>query len=92
MEKKLQKTYLTCCNLLIAQGLWQTHYQILSVILLKESIEPNKNLNMMRKNVKLVKYSHHNCFLEYTNFKDDLREYKYLCYNKSFQNKFNEKL
>ena len=54
MEKKLQKTYLTCCNLLIAQGLWQTHYQILSVILLKESIEPNKNLNMMRKNVKLV--------------------------------------
>ena len=54
MEKKLQKTYLTCCNLLIAQGLWQTHYQILSVILLKEFIEPNKNLNMMRKNVKLV--------------------------------------
>ena len=30
IEKKLQKIYLTFYNLLIAQGLWQTHYQILS--------------------------------------------------------------
>ena len=28
IEKKLQKIYLTYDNLLIAQGLWQAHYQI----------------------------------------------------------------
>ena len=39
-----------------------------------------------------IKYNYCNCFLEYTNFKDDLIEYKYLCCNKSYQNKFNEKL
>ena len=32
------------------------------------------------------------CFLEYTNFKDDLIEYKRLNCNKSYQQKFNEKL
>ena len=31
-------------------------------------------------------------FLEYTNFKDNLIESKYLCCNKSFQRKFEEKL
>ena len=46
------KIYLTCCNLLIAQGLWQAYFQIFSIILLKEFIELNKNLNMMIKNVK----------------------------------------
>ena len=30
--------------------------------------------------------------MEYTNFKDDLIEYKYLCYSKSYQHKFDEKL
>ena len=30
MEKKLQKIYPTYYSLLIAQGLWQAHYQILS--------------------------------------------------------------
>ena len=32
MEKKLQNIYLTYYNLLIAQDLWQTHYQILSIL------------------------------------------------------------
>ena len=32
------------------------------------------------------------CFLEYTNFKDDLIEYKCLCCNKNQQHKFDEKL
>ena len=36
------------------------------------------------------KYCH--CFLGYTNFKDDLIEYKCLCFNKIFQRKFDEKL
>ena len=45
MEKKLQKIYLTYCNLLIAQDLWQAYYQILSMIYLKD---------MIIKNVKYV--------------------------------------
>ena len=32
------------------------------------------------------------CFLEYTNIKDDLIEYKCLCCNKNYQQKFDEKL
>ena len=33
-----------------------------------------------------------NCFLEYTKFKDDLRDYKCLYYNKNYQQKLNKKL
>ena len=54
MEKKLQRIYLTYYNLLIAQDLWQAHYQILSIIFLKEFIELNVNSHMMIKNVKHV--------------------------------------
>ena len=36
--KKIQKIYLTNYNLLIAQDLWQAHYQILLTIFLKEFI------------------------------------------------------
>ena len=55
MEKKLQKIYLTYYNLLIVQDLLQTHYRILSIIFLKEFIELNVNLDMIKKNVKLAK-------------------------------------
>ena len=41
MEKKLQKLYLTDYNLIKAQDLWQAHYQILLIILLKELIKLN---------------------------------------------------
>ena len=34
-----------------------------------------------------IKYKVWDCFLEYTNFKDDLIEYKCLCCNKSYQKK-----
>ena len=37
-----------------------------------------------------IKYNYCNCFLEYTNFKDDLMEYKCLCHNKNYPQKFNE--
>ena len=57
MEKKLQKIYLTYYNLLIAQDLWQAHYQILSIIFLKEFIELNVNTDMMMKYVKLVEFN-----------------------------------
>ena len=39
-----------------------------------------------------IKYKYCDCFLEYTKFKDDLIEYKYLCCNKFYQHKFDEKL
>ena len=54
MGKKLQKIYLTYCNLLIAQDLWEAHYQILSIIFLKEFIELNVNKDMMIKYLKLM--------------------------------------
>ena len=54
MEKKLQNIYLTCYNLLIAQDLCQAHYQILSIIFLKESIKLNRNLEKIIKKEKLV--------------------------------------
>ena len=40
--------------------------------------------------VKNVKYC--DCFLESTNFKDDLIEYNCLCCNKNYQQEFDEKL
>ena len=57
MDNKLQKIYLTYNNLLIAQDLWQAHYQILSIIFLKEFIELNVNTDMMIKYVKLVEFN-----------------------------------
>ena len=39
-----------------------------------------------------IKYKYCHCFLEYKNFKDDLIEYKYLCCDKNYQQKFDEKL
>ena len=50
MEKKLQNKYYTFYNLLMAQDLWQAHYQNLSIILQTELI--NLNVNMNEKNVK----------------------------------------
>ena len=65
MEKKLQKMYLTCYNLLIVQDLWQAHNQMLSIIFLKLFIELHVNTNMMINNVKLVELNIHiaNVFL-----------------------------
>ena len=54
MEKKLQRIYLTNYNLLIAQDKWTAHYQILSIIFLKEFIKLNVNTDMMMKNVKIA--------------------------------------
>ena len=47
--EEITKQYLTYCNLMIAQGLWQAHYQILSIIFLKKFIELNVNMDMMVK-------------------------------------------
>ena len=53
MEKKLQKLYLTYYNLLIAQDLWQAHYQILSIVFLKKLIKLTLNTYRTIENVKL---------------------------------------
>ena len=39
-----------------------------------------------------IKYKYCDCFLEYTNFKNDLIEFKCLCRNKYYQQKSDEKL
>ena len=43
-----------------------------------------------------IKYKYFDCFLEHINFKDDFKddliEYKCLCRNKNYQQKFDEKL
>ena len=92
MEKKLQKIDLTYYNLLIAQDLWQAHYQIWSIFFLKEFAELNINTEMMIKKCETdgIKYKYCDFFLEYLNFKDDLIEYKCLYYNKNYQQKFDE--
>ena len=51
-ERNEKKLYPTDYNLLIAQNLWQAHYQILLIILLKKLIELNVNMNMIIRNVK----------------------------------------
>ena len=40
----------------------------------------------MMKNVKFVEYKCCDCFCEYTNFKDDLTEQKFLCCNENYKN------
>ena len=54
MEEKLQKPYPTDYNLLIVQDLWQAHYQVLLIIVLKEFIKLNVNRNTIVKKVKLT--------------------------------------
>ena len=73
MGKKLQKIYLKYYSLLIAHNLWQSQYQILSIIFLKEFIEINVNLNSMMKNVKFVEVNISIAtFFQHRNFKDEL--------------------
>ena len=55
MEKKLQKLYLTHYKLLTVQDLLQVHYQILSIIFLKEFIKLHVKSDTMIKNVTHVK-------------------------------------
>ena len=52
MEKKLQKICLTYYNLLVAQSLSQTHYQILPITFLEKFIKLNVNTDSVLKNVK----------------------------------------
>ena len=53
-EKKSPIPSLTDYNLLIVKDFWQTGYQILLIILLKEFVKSNVNMEMITKNVNLV--------------------------------------
>ena len=54
---EITKEYRTDYNSLIAQDLWQAHYQIVSIMLLKEIIKLNLNTNTLIKNMKLPELS-----------------------------------
>ena len=75
MERKLQKVYPIYYNILTEQDLWHAHYQILPIIFQKEFVELNINPDMMIKKCGTCrnKYKYFHCFLEYINFKDDLK-------------------
>ena len=57
-------------------------------------MELNVNMDMMIKKCESfgIKYKYCNCFLEYIYSKDDLIEYKCLCGNNNYKQKFDEKL
>ena len=54
MKKKLQKPYPTDYNLLKEQDLWQSHYQVFSINLLKEFLKLNVNKDTAIANVKRI--------------------------------------
>ena len=59
MEKKLQKIYLLYLTHITVQGLPQAHYQILSIIFLKEFIKLNANSDTHKKcEICRIKYKY----------------------------------
>ena len=52
IEKNVQNSYLTNYNLLTVQDIWETHYQILLIILLKEFRMFNPSMDRVLKNSK----------------------------------------
>ena len=82
MKKKLQKLYLAYYSLFIAlsnlvNSLSEGTYRI----------KCKFGHDDKKCEIYGIKYKYCDCFLEYANFKDDLMEYKYLCYNKNYQHK-----
>ena len=49
MERKLQRIYLTHCNLLIMKDLREAHYKVLPIISQKEFIKLKVNTDTMIK-------------------------------------------
>ena len=88
MEKRLQKIYLTSYNLMIVQELWQAHYQILSIVFLKEFVKLNVNMDTLI--ILGNRHNYCNCFLEYANYKDDLIECQCLYCNKNYRQNLDE--
>ena len=64
MEVKLRKIYRTDYNLVIAEGLWQTHHQILSVIFSTEFIKLHVYVNKHKNwDICQIEYKYSHCFL-----------------------------
>ena len=63
--EKVTKNIFTYYNLLIVQDLWQIHYQMLSIIYLKEFIKLNVTFGHNYKKFKTcgIKYNYCDCFL-----------------------------
>ena len=59
----MQKIYPTLYNLLIAQDLWQAHYEFLLIIFLMEFIKLIVNADTKRKSLKLVELNIATVFL-----------------------------
>ena len=78
---------------MITKYLWRAHYQSLLLILLKEFIKLNVNIDMKLKNVKRAKLNTKiaSAVLNTQHVKDDLIGNKYLCHNKNYQKTFDEK-
>ena len=94
MNKKSQNLYLADQKLLIAQNSWQFRYRILLTILL-ETIHKIKCKNEDHNKICEtcgIKYKNCQYFLEYTNLKEGLINYKGLCCNKNYQNRFDKNL
>ena len=87
MKNKSQDSCLTDHNLLIAQHFREAHHQTFLIILLKEFIKLNVNMDIAIKECEAcgIEYKYCECFLEYTNLKGELMEYRFLCCNKSDQ-------
>ena len=92
MEKKLQKIYPTYYNLLISQ-----HLSFFSNVVNNLSEEIHKTKCKHGHNDENcitcgIKYKSCDYFREYTNFRDNIIEYKCLCCTKNYPQKFDEKL
>ena len=75
---------------MIVKHLWQAHYQNVANRIHRikcKYIHDDKKCETCG-----IKYKYCDCFLEYTNFEDDLIEYKVLLCNKNCQRQFDEKL
>ena len=54
MKKELQRPYTKDYNLLTAQDLWQAHYHILLIVLLKDFIKIKVNMKKMIKKCEIA--------------------------------------
>ena len=91
METKLQKIYPTDYNLLIVEDLWKTSNLVINLPEGIHKIKCKYRHDDKKCKTCRIKEKHCNCFLEYTDFKNDLIQYKCLCCNKNYQ-KCDEKL
>ena len=87
--KEITKNVSYILQFIVTARFMASSLSVLSIIFLKELIELNVNSDKKCEACG-IKCKYLDCFLEYSNFKDDLIEYKCLCCNKNYQYKFVE--